>query len=81
MVLLLLINILNFQKSDYYTLIIVCTDYLQKLPEVVSIIVSIKRKTSLQSLVMRFLSDSVGIRQNRALSGGIGYFTGPNNVV
>ena len=56
MVLLLLINILNFQKSDYYTLIIVCTDYLQKLPEVVSI----KRKTSLQSLVMRFLSDSVG---------------------
>ena len=25
--------------------------------------------------------DSVGIRQNRALSGRIGYFTGPNNVV
>ena len=25
--------------------------------------------------------DSVGIRQNHVLSGGIGYFTGRNNVV
>ena len=36
-----------------------------------------------QPLVARFASfrDSVGIRQNHVLSGGIGYFTGRNNVI
>ncbi len=38
------------------------TDYVYNTVEVVSKIVSTKRKTSLQVLVMRFLSDSVGIR-------------------
>ena len=37
------------------------TDYVYNTVEVVSKIVSTKRKTSLQVLVMRFLSDSVGI--------------------
>ena len=36
-----------------------------------------------QPLVVRFASfrDSVGIRQNHGFSGGIGYFTGRDNVV
>ena len=36
-----------------------------------------------QPKVARFalFGDSVGIRQNHVLSGGIGYFTGRNNVI
>ena len=42
-------------------------------------------KENRKSLIVKdfrfLLRDSVGIRQNHVLSGGIGYFTGCNNVV
>ena len=41
-----------------------------------------ENRKSLSVKDFRFLlRDSVGIRQNHALSGGIGYFTRRNNVV